>query len=187
MAQVTGQPTFDAPPILSPAVASVSEVTDTWWIAHTKSRFEKAFAADLLRQNVTYFLPMARKVALHGGRRREVAAPLFPSYVFFAGDAEARYVALATGRLCQVIEARDQAKFRRQLLPIELCMRSRLHLEAYPFAVVGTRCRVTAGVLRGAEGIIVRRDKHAHVVLQVSVVGGGGLLKIPVEQVEPVS
>ena len=33
--------------------------------------------------------------------------PLFPSYVFFSGDADARYRALATGRLCQVIRVAD--------------------------------------------------------------------------------
>ena len=36
--------------------------------------------------------------------------PLFPSYVFFAGDGDVRHRAVSTGRLCQVIRVADQAR-----------------------------------------------------------------------------
>jgi len=70
------------PPILPPEVKTVSELTGQWWVAHTKSRFEKAFAWDLLRRGIGYFLPLVERVRVSGGRHRRVLAPLFPSYVF---------------------------------------------------------------------------------------------------------
>src|SRR5688500_18969133 len=45
----------DEPPALSPRVARIGEVEGDWYVAHTKSRQEKAFAADLLRRGIDYF------------------------------------------------------------------------------------------------------------------------------------
>ena len=46
------------PPIIWPAEKSVYDFTGFWWVAHTKSRNEKALAHDLIRKEISYFLPM---------------------------------------------------------------------------------------------------------------------------------
>ncbi len=48
----------DNPPIVYPEGASVADLPGQWWVAHTKARFEKAFAWDLLGRGIPYFLPM---------------------------------------------------------------------------------------------------------------------------------
>jgi len=55
----------DNPAILTPEVQSVTELSGTWWVAHTKARFEKAFAWDMLSHGIGYFLPM--RVKMYGG------------------------------------------------------------------------------------------------------------------------
>jgi len=40
----------DNPPILSPGVDSLTELTGQWCVAHTRARFEKAFAWELHRR-----------------------------------------------------------------------------------------------------------------------------------------
>src|SRR5687767_9709054 len=88
----------DNPPALLPGLDHIDHTAGPWWVAHTKARCEKAFAADLLARRMAYFLPMLDRVSVSGGRKRHVLMPLFPSYVFFAGEAaDARYRALATG------------------------------------------------------------------------------------------
>jgi len=71
------------PAILTPDVQSLAELTGTWWAAYTKPRFEKAFAWDLFSHGIGYFLPMREKIIFSGGRKRQMMAPLFTSYVFF--------------------------------------------------------------------------------------------------------
>lgn len=174
------------PPILSPRVGSVSEVPDSWWIAHTKSRFEKAFAWDLLQNNVNYFLPLARRVRISGGRKRTILMPLFPSYVFFAGDEQARYLALTTHRLCAVIPVTDQEELRNELAAIEKAVLQKAELDAYPFAVVGKRCRVTTGTFEGMEGVVVSRGVKSKFVLKVSILGQSVAMEIDADVLEPV-
>ena len=176
----------DNPPMTPPGVSTIAEMEAPWWVAHTKARFEKAFAWDLMSRGIGYFLPLREKVSISGGRKRRVQMPLFTSYVFFSGSPEDRYAAMATGRLCQTIEVKDQDRFRSQILAVQRALAGDLPMDPYPFAVVGRRCRVTAGPLEGMEGVVVQRDKLARLVLEVSILGQGASVEIDADLLEAV-
>jgi transcription antitermination factor NusG len=175
------------PPIISPGVLSLREMTGRWWVGHTRSRFEKAFAHDLLEREIGYFLPMVQRVRLSGGRKRHLMLPLFPSYVFFCGQEEARQAALNTNRLCRAIEVADQQAMAGQLEAIERALSGHARLEAYPFAALGQRCRVKTGPFVGLEGIVVRRNGLARLVLEIRILGQGAAMEIDADLLEPVS
>jgi hypothetical protein len=174
------------PPVLYPDGASVQTLPDRWWVAHTKARFEKQFAWDLARREIPYFLPMIQRTSFSGGRRRRGLMPLFPSYVFFCGDDSARLAALVTDRLCQVIEVADQETLKRELTSLHRAIVSGMTIDPYPFAVVGSRCRVSGGPLRGVEGTIVRRDGIERLLLEVHMLGRGALVEISPDLLERV-
>jgi transcription antitermination factor NusG len=176
----------DNPPILPPGILKLADLPGPWWIAHTKSRFEKAFAFDLLRRGIGYFLPMSERIKISGGKKRRMMLPLFPSYVFFAGSADDRYAALATDRLCRVIEIVDQSALIAELQAIEQALANKAVLDPYPFAAVGRRCRVSAGPFQGMEGILVQRRGPTRLVLQVKMLGQGAAMEIEADLLEPV-
>lgn len=175
----------DNPLMRSPTAASVADFKGDWWVAHTKARFEKAFATDLLAKGVNYFLPMVERVTMSGGRKRRVMLPLFTSYVFFCGDSNARVAALSTKRLCQTIAVADRNTFVAELIALETALSSNASLDLYPFAAVGRRCRVRLGPLQGIVGTVVRRDDQTRLVLQVSMLGQGTSLEIDGDLLEP--
>jgi transcription antitermination factor NusG len=174
------------PPMLPPGVQTLADMTGTWWIAHTKSRAEKAFCWELLGQGIGFFLPIVEKITFSGGRKRLVMHPMFPSYVFFTGDRAARYSALSTNRLCQVLEVKNQETFMKELTWIETAVNGKATLDTYPHAAVGKRCRVRSGPLLGVEGVVVERSSMTHLALQVSMLGQGALLQIHPDLLEPV-
>ena len=53
---------------MTPGIESLRDLSGTWWVAHTKARFEKVFAWDMLSHGIGYFLPMREKVIFSGGR-----------------------------------------------------------------------------------------------------------------------
>ena len=175
----------DNPPLLSSGVQSITDLSGRWWVAHTKSRFEKAFAWDLAARNIGYFLPLIERTTISSGKKRRVMAPLFQSYVFFCGTEEDRYIAMTTNRLCQVIPVRDQAAMVAELSAIEWALKSNMQLDPYSFAVVGKRCRVRKGPLQGIEGVVIERNRQTHLVLQVSMLGQGAALEISADLLEP--
>jgi transcription antitermination factor NusG len=177
----------DNPPALSPGLGLISQAPGPWWVAHTKARFEKAFAADLLVRNIAYFVPMLERVRVSGGRRRRAMMPLFPSYVFFSGDAETRYRALSTGRLCQVLRVADQTQLIGELTELQQALDSRAALDPYPQAAIGRRCRIKAGPFRGLEGTVVRWNGRTRIVLEVGMLGRGAAMEIDADLLEPAS
>jgi len=70
----------DNPPILTPGVESLRDLDGTWWMAHTRPHFERAFAWNLKSRGIGYFLSMCEYVIFSGGRNRRGMKLLFPSY-----------------------------------------------------------------------------------------------------------
>jgi len=176
------------PAILTPEVGSLNELVGTWWVAHTKARFEKAFARDMLSYGIGYFLPMREKITFSGGRKRRVMVPLFTSYVFFCGDEKDRYTALTTNRLCQTIEVVDQDGLKQELSRIEKALLSKAIIDNYPRLPVGGRCRIISGPMTGIEGVVVeRKDSQARMVLEVTILGQGAVVEIDADLLEPMN
>jgi transcription termination/antitermination protein NusG len=168
----------DNPPVLPPGIQAPAQIEGTWWVAHTKSRFEKVFAWDLLRRGIGYYLPLIERVRISGGKRRKVLAPLFSSYVFFCGGEEARYAAMTTDRLCQTIAIPDQGQFLSQIDAVHRAMAGKAQLDPYPFLAAGQRCRITTGPFMGIEGTVISRERTARIVLEVSILGQAVVMEI---------
>jgi len=175
----------ETPPMKPAGLTSFADAPGQWWVGHTKSRFEKAFAWDLHQRGINYFLPLIHRVVYSGGRKRKWMVPLFPSYVFFAGDEQTHYNALRTNRLCQAIPVGDRRKFVAELDQVQRALDQQVAMDFYPHAALGKRCRVASGPLQGIEGIVIQRDDKTRLVLQVSMLGRGASLEIAPELLEP--
>jgi hypothetical protein len=177
----------DNPPMLPPTAQNLRDLSGQWWVAHTRARFEKAFAWDLLERGIGFFLPMVERVTVSGGKKRRVFMPLFSSYVFLCGTAEQRQEALRTNRLCQTIEVADQEGLVCELTSIECAIRANMHLSPYPQAAVGQRCRIIAGALTGLEGVVIQQARRARVVLEVQMLGQGAVIEVDVDILETIN
>ena len=174
------------PPIVYPEVASLEEIIGQWWVAHTKSRNEKALAWSLHRGKIPYFLPLTEKVTKRKQRVYKSLLPLFSGYVFFCGNQEARHQALTTNRIAQVIEVVDQDKLVGELSSIMQAIKSGLPIDTHPYLKSGDRCRVIAGPLMGCEGIVLRKHNLTRILLQVEMLGQGAAVEIDADLLEPV-
>jgi transcription antitermination factor NusG len=177
----------DNPPMAWPPARSVERVAGRWTVAYCKPRQEKALGRDLCRRGVNYFLPMVSRETSSGGRRRRNLYPLFPSYLFFAGDDLDRLAVLKTERVVRLIEISDaeQARFRGEIASLEralvLAPRS---LELYPRLVPGALVRITAGPMKDVEGVILQAQNKRKLWLGVSVLGVGATVEIHADLVE---
>jgi hypothetical protein len=176
----------DNPDIISPPTDDLSSIAGTWWVAHTKSRCEKALAGDFVARGIAYFLPMVERVTFSGGRKRRGMMPLFHSYVFFCGGERERLATMLTDRVCQIIEVRDQRRLVCELSAAHRALAGKIALDPYPFAAVGQRVRVAHGPMQGIEGIVVRRDGYERLVLEISILGQGASMEIAPEFLEAV-
>jgi len=174
----------DNPPIIPPDVESLRDFVGQWWVAHVKSRNEKALAHDLLRKNISYFLPMSWKVHRQSGRTIRSLLPLFSGYLFFCGRENERIELLRTNRVANLIVVNDQKTLIDELAQIEIALRAGAPLIPHKYLKVGQRCRIIAGPLAGLTGIIVRAGNTARLLLQVDILGQAAAVEIDIDMIE---
>lgn len=175
------------PPIIWPQEKSIADFYGTWWVAHTRSRNEKAVAWAMVGREIPYFLPMSWKVSRKKNRTFRSLLPVFSSYVFFCGQEKDRLEVLKTNRVATIIPVFEQARLVAELLPIEKALRAGKTLLSHEYIKVGQRCRVVAGPLMGTEGIVVRQgSKNLRLILAVEMLGQATSVEIDAEMLEPV-
>ena len=172
------------PPIIWPEEKSVRDFTGTWWVAHTKSRNEKALATDLIHKHICYFLPMSWKVRRQRGRTIRSLLPLFSGYLFFCGYENQRIELLRTNRVANLIEVKNQQKLLGELLQIEQALRSGTTLSPYKYIKAGQQCRVIAGPLADLRGIVVKTKGTARLILQIDMLGQATSTEIDADLIE---
>ena len=169
-----------------PASQSIGDFLGQWWVAHTKSRNEKALANELVRKNVSYFLPMRWKVSYKSGRKLRSLLPLFGGYLFFCGEERDRLEVLKTNRVANCIEVKDQTKFVCELSQIERAINAGVDLTPHDYLKVGQRCRVANGPLSGLAGIVIKSRTAARLVLQVDMLGQAASVEIDTDLLETI-
>lgn len=160
--------------------------TGRWMVAHTKSRQEKALARFLGASGQPFYLPLVSRTRMARGRKFITHEPLFPGYLFLFGDREDGFAAISTKRVCQVLEVDDQDGFDFELTQIARALTAGAELELFPFAVVGSWCRVTRGPFMGVEGRIIERHSMTRLVMNVDILGQGAALEIDADFLEPI-
>ena len=172
------------PPIIWPEAESIRDFTGQWWVAHTRSRNEKALAHDLIGKKISYFLPMSWKVRRRSHRTIRSLLPLFTGYLFFCGEEDQRIETLRTNRVAGLIEVKNQEKLLKELVQIEQALRAGAPLTPYKYIKAGQKCQVIAGPLLGLEGIVITTKGATRLVLQVDMLGQAASVEIDVDMIE---
>ena len=172
------------PPAIWPEDKSIEQFEGKWWVAHTKSRNEKALAWQMLRNNISYFLPMTRKVTRKKGRTFRSLLPLFTGYLFFCGNEDQRIKVLQTNRIANLIEVTETERFLKDLSPIEKLIREGEDVKPHVYIKAGQKCRVIAGPLLGTEGIAETENQNTRLILQVEMLGQATSVEIATDFIE---
>jgi transcription antitermination factor NusG len=174
------------PPLIWPQAESIRLFNGQWWVAHTKSRNEKALAHDLMAKDISYFLPMTWRVHRHSERTIKALLPLFTGYLFFCGNESQRVELLKTNRVANLIEVKDQESLVRELARFDQALRAGAPLTPHKYLNKGQWCRVIAGPLLGLEGMILQTKGDTRLVLQINLLGQAASVEIDIVMVEPV-
>ena len=144
-----------------------------WNALYCRHQHEKTIARQLEWMGFEIFLPLYRQVRMWSDRRKELALPLFPCYVFFAGNLARRldilnapevHSVVATGGKAAIIPAEELDAVRR-------IVASALPFEPHPFLQRGDRVIVRSGPLKGIEGIVACKKDSLKIVLSVDILG----------------
>ena len=140
-----------------------------WWVAHLRSRQEKALARHLLPLEIPFYLPLREKRVRRSGRTFLSYLPLFPGYLFFRGSAEQRQSALRSNLIVKVLDVTEPGLLSRELLQVRKLQEAGADLVPYLELVPGDPVRVTEGPFRGYTGVVLRAPSRVRLLVSVSM------------------
>jgi len=129
-----------------------------WAVAHVKSRQEKAFADDLARWGISYYIPLVEKRTRRrdNNKIRKSIKPLFPGYLAFALEQPAWEKLYSTRRVANLLPVADQKQFLAELVQVQTALESDARVELAPTFQPGEPVRVRSGPMMGLQGEVVR-------------------------------
>lgn len=166
-------------------------LTPKWYAVHTRSRHEFQIFERLQQKNVEAFLPSVERLRKWKDRKKLVAFPLFPGYLFvhITTDSQSMLNVLKVKgvvRLICTLPGEPASIPDEQILFLQKLVENKETLDPYPYLNEGQRVRITKGPLNGVEGILVEKlDKHL-LILSVDVLRQGVALTINASDVEKI-
>ena len=159
-----------------------------WHALYTWHQHEKLVQQILNEKGFETFLPLYQAAHRWKDRVKQLALPLFPSYVFIRGGLDRRLDIVTTTGFHSIVSEGGRAGVVTQVEidAIRQLVETRLRVEPHPFLKVGDRVRVKSGPLAGFEGILVRKKNQYRLVLSVELLQQSVATEVDAYQVERV-
>lgn len=159
-----------------------------WYAVYTYGRHEKKVAAQLAEKSAVCFLPLRRVMSRWKDRQKLVEFPLFPGYVFVNIPLTEKLKVLSTGGVVSLIgfNSKPEPIPAEQILAIMAFMEENLAYDPYPYITEGKRVEIKHGLLKGLQGILVRKKSAYKFVISVDIIQKSVALEIDAADVEPV-
>jgi transcription antitermination factor NusG len=158
-----------------------------WWVAHVKSRQEKALARHLQPLGIPYYLPQREQKIRRAGRNFVSHLPLFRGYLFFRGTDDDRYAALRSNLVARVIDVVDQPLLDAELGRLRTLQESGRPLISHPYIEPGSAVSITDGPFQDYSGIVIRAKGQIRIVVSISMLRTSFTVELDREAVVPMA
>ncbi len=140
-----------------------------WWVAHVRSRQEKALARYLRPLEVPFYLPQGEQRIRRAKRTFVSYLPLFPGYLFFRGPAASRLAALRSNLIVKVLDVPDQDLLTEELSQLHALQQSGASLVPCAPIAPGDSVSVVEGPFKGYRGVVLRGADRPRLVVSISI------------------
>lgn len=150
-----------------------------WYACYTRARHEKKVASVLATQGIDSYVPVATRTSQWKDRKKRVAFPLFPGYVFGRFTLQDVHRVLTTPGVSTIVRTNgyptpisddDIGNVRAFTEALE---RSDVEPVRRPYFAEGTRVRVTDGPFKDVSGIVVETRGRGRILIGLEVIGQG--------------
>lgn len=160
-----------------------------WYALHVRSRHEFSVAERLVKLGIDAFLPIVERLSRWKDRKKLIAFPLFPGYLFvnMPDDNNVKLAVLKTAGVVRFIGLTASAPEpipAEQIITLKKLVESKETLDPYPYLKEGNRVKIKNGPLAGVDGILVERKGMHHLVISVDILRQGVSVQVEASSVE---
>ena len=186
----TDKTTFTANAIHGQNQMSAKRLIPSWYVLHTKSRFENVVHDGLYSKSMEVFLPKITVRSKRKDRKKMIRVPLFPGYVFVKSDLSPNHhldivktvgaVKLVGNNLGPISVPKETVASLRIMIATEQPVET-----GYAFSK-GDRVVVVQGPFSGVTGVFDRYGGKGRIVVHIEALGQFAAVEVAVEDVEKV-
>lgn len=162
---------------------------ESWYAIYTVHKHENSVLRHLKIRAVEAFYPTYEVVRQWKNRQRvKVPVPLFPGYLF-ARTGALNYVKVlqCPGVVRLVGNPRGPLPIAESVIELLRASVAENKVEPYRELAVGERVRIKSGLMRGVEGVLIRKDNSWRFVLTIESINQHAAIKMEAENLEPVA
>lgn len=161
----------------------------SWWALYTRHQHEKVVAEMLSAKGFDVFLPLYESSRRWKDRRKVLALPLFPCYLFVRGGLDRKLQVVTTPGVHMILYRGEHVATvpEQEIEAIQRAVSGSYHVEPHPYLKCGMRVRVTQGALEDVEGILVRKKNLCRLILSVDMLAQSVSVEVNAWDVEPCS
>jgi len=163
-------------------------VTPSWYVLHTKSRFENVVHEGLTKKSIEVFLPKVLVRSRRVDRKIMIRIPLFPGYLFVKSD-------LTPGRHIEIVKTAGAVRLvgnQSGPLPVSPETVESLKIMTAGDGKIltgtvfkkGNRVIVISGPLEGVMGTFARYGKIGRVIVNIEALGQFASVEVDEEDIE---
>jgi transcription antitermination factor NusG len=159
--------------------------THPWYVVRVRPNSEWKTTASLTGRGYEVFLPLCRRVR-EKARRRVLAIPLFPGYVFCRFDRRNLVPIISATGVVQVLsrDRKPEAVAESEIFALQSMSGANMLVEPWPTFETGQKIKILHGPLAGVEGYVVRDDAKPRLVISVSLLRRSVVTQINREYLE---
>lgn len=167
-----------------------SKLTRSWYVLHTKSRFENVVNDGLLKKSIEVFLPKITVPSKRRDRKLMIRVPLFPGYVFVRTNLEPNEhleIVKTIGAVRLIGTKAGPVPVRPETIQsLQIMVSADLPVTTGNRLRRGDRVMVTSGPLVGLTGVFVSYRGKGRVVVNVDALGQFAGVEVAEEDLEKV-
>ena len=160
-----------------------------WYVVHVRSRHEFSVTERLMKSGIDAFLPVVERLRRWKDRKKLVAFPLFPGYLFvhIRKNNIVKLSVLKTPGVVSFIgktPGDPEPVPDEQIISLKKLVESKESLDPYPYLKEGNRVKIKSGPLAGVDGMLIERKGLHHLVLSVDILRQGVSIQVEASSVE---
>ena len=142
--------------------------------------------SQLQAKAVECYLPIYQSLRRWNDRKALIDMPLFPGYLFVRIALRARVRVLTVPGVVRIIgfNGKPASLTDEEILAIKTSVGLRA-AEPYPYLAQGKRIRITAGPLKGLEGVVLRRKNKLRAVISIHSIMQSYSVELDVADAQP--
>ncbi len=160
-----------------------------WYAIYIKHNHERKSADLLARKGIEVLLPLYKSVRCWKDRKKSLAMPLFPGYVFLRSSLRNKIEILSTPGVFFIVESAGHACPipEHEIQAIRTIEQSGALFEPHPFLKSGEFVRIRSGSLSGITGIYLKPKNKHRVVVTIELLRKAVAVEVDATNVEKIS